>query len=88
MSTFALVSQSLRTAEPMHQILPTSLLDRLLYHHTHDILTIKEMNRKEITNYVERVSSEQFIYFATGVAAVSQVIRVSYLYFWKLCCIR
>ena len=32
MTTFALVSQSLRTAEPLHQILPTSLLDRLLHH--------------------------------------------------------
>ena len=35
MSVFTAVSQSLRSGEPIHQILPASLLDRLLYHHAH-----------------------------------------------------
>ncbi|THH07358.1 hypothetical protein EW145_g3442 [Phellinidium pouzarii] len=73
-STFALVSHSLRTAEPMHQILPTSLLDRLLYHHDHDTLAHAD-NEEEKTCYVERISSLDFMYFSTGVAAVSQAIQ-------------
>lgn len=32
MSTFTLVAQSLRTGQPLHQVLDISLLDRALYH--------------------------------------------------------
>ncbi|KAI5117073.1 hypothetical protein M0805_007950 [Coniferiporia weirii] len=74
MSTFALVSQSLRTGEPMHQILPTSLFDRLLYHHTHDAMARAEKEPEE-GSYVERANSLEFLYFSTGVVAVSQVIQ-------------
>lgn len=35
MSVFTAVSQSLHSGEPLHQILPASLQDRLLYHHAH-----------------------------------------------------
>ncbi|KAH8119852.1 hypothetical protein DFH11DRAFT_1754336 [Phellopilus nigrolimitatus] len=73
MSTFALVSQSLRTGEPMHQILPSSLLDRLLYHHSHDAISHAEQEQK--ASYVERITSLEFIYFSTGITAVSQVIQ-------------
>ncbi|EJD03603.1 uncharacterized protein FOMMEDRAFT_133035 [Fomitiporia mediterranea MF3/22] len=75
MSTFALVSQSLRNGEPIHQILPTSLLDRLLYHHTHDAVALREYAVTENVSYFERASSLEFIFFSTGITAVSQVIR-------------
>ncbi|KAF7369614.1 hypothetical protein MVEN_00292200 [Mycena venus] len=35
MAVFSLISQSLRTGEPMHQVIPTNLLDRLFYHEGH-----------------------------------------------------
>lgn len=76
-SIFALVSQSLRTGEPMHQIIPTSLLDRLLYHHTHDVLSRREQEPVEKMSYVDRASSLEFVFFSTGVTAVSQVIQAS-----------
>ncbi|KAL5494924.1 hypothetical protein ACEPAI_386 [Sanghuangporus weigelae] len=75
MSIFALVSQSLRTGVPMHQILPTTLMERLLYHSTHDILSRRDQERLEDTTYLERVSSYEFVFFSTGVTAVSQVIE-------------
>ena len=76
MSTFALVSQSLRTAEPLHQILPTSLLDRLL-HHSHNLPLPAEHVPK--ISFVERAQSEEFMYFSAAVAAVSQILSVSCL---------
>ena len=73
MSTFALVAQSLRTSEPMHQILPTSLLDRLLFEHT--TKTLVALHRPvERTEYVEKVQNPEFMYFATGIASVSLII--------------
>ncbi|KAL5519292.1 hypothetical protein ACEPAH_975 [Sanghuangporus vaninii] len=75
MSIFALVSQSLRTGAPMHQILPTTLMERLLYHSTHDSLSRRDQERLEDTTYLERVSSFEFVFFSTGVTAVSQVIE-------------
>ena len=64
MSIFALVSQSLRTGEPIHQILPTSLLDRLLYHSSHQQLSEREeVHRLKVA---EKLASLDFSYFATG----------------------
>ncbi|KAJ7763951.1 hypothetical protein DFH07DRAFT_1016934 [Mycena maculata] len=40
MAIFSLISQSLRTGEPMHQVLPTSLLDRLFYQQSVDELHV------------------------------------------------
>jgi len=73
MSTFSLVSQSLRTGEPMHQILPTSLLDKLLFEHT--TKTLSNLHRPvERTEYVEKVQNPEFMYFAAGIASVSLII--------------
>lgn len=76
MSTFTLVSQSLRTGEPIHQVIPTSLLDRLLYHQQHQVNS-NNSAYEEAVDYVERVQSLEFVFFATGVAAMSQIISVS-----------
>lgn len=78
MSTFSLVAQSLRTSEPMHQILPTSLLDRLLFEHTTKTLSALHLP-VERTEYVEKVQNPEFMYFATGIASVSLIIGVSFL---------
>ena len=78
MSIFALVSQSLQTGEPIHQILPTTLIERLLYHNAHDMLSRKDQEQADEVSYVERVSSFEFVFFSTGITAVSQVIEVSF----------
>lgn len=80
MSIFALVSQSLRTGEPMHQILPTTLLDRLFYHHSHDIMVAKETDQ-EPASYVDRATSIEFLYFSSGITSMSQVIKVRIVFF-------
>ena len=96
MSVFSLVSQSLRTGEPLHQILPTSLLDRMLYHQTHKELALGSSRRAKPTTQssdgqdepqdavcrlkvdpVERVRSPEFMFYATGIAAVAHIITVS-----------
>lgn len=95
MSIFALVSQSLRTGEPLHQILPSSLLDRMLYHQTHKELALSassgagiardgvaeggsetEAGAEEKIDPVERMQSPEFMYYATGIAAVAHTITV------------
>ena len=65
MAIFALVSQSLRTGEPIHQIMPTSLLDRLIYHSTYEEFAQHDGERQKL-NLIEGVSSLEFLHFATG----------------------
>lgn len=67
MSIFALASQSLKTGEPIHQIMPTSLIDRLLYHSSHHELAQRDDSREHI-KITDRVSCLEFIYFAAGEA--------------------
>ncbi|KAJ7054138.1 hypothetical protein C8F01DRAFT_1164075 [Mycena amicta] len=45
MALFSLISQSLRTKEPMQQVLPTSLLDRLYIHYASSIVSIYQLIR-------------------------------------------
>lgn len=80
MSIFALVSQSLRTGEAMHQVLPSALLDSLLYHHKHSILreTEDEASHPTAVTAIEKIQSVEYMYFAAGVAAVSQIVSVSF----------
>jgi hypothetical protein len=65
MSVFALVSQALRTGEPMHQVLPTSLRARLAYHH-----------RDGPTPEAD-VTSLGYMYETASVHAVYQLLSVS-----------
>lgn len=82
MSIFALVSQSLRTGEPIHQILPTSLLDRLLYHSSHQKLSEREeMHHLKVA---EKMASLDFTYFATGKSSLAiedldSLLKIIYL---------
>ncbi|KAF7972398.1 hypothetical protein HWV62_18046 [Athelia sp. TMB] len=77
MSMFGLVSQSLRTAEPMHQVLPQTLVERLFYHrHTSylapgsekkDIVDIEEMESIDYMFYCSGLVGTPFVKFA-GIA--------------------
>ncbi|KAJ7619830.1 hypothetical protein DFH06DRAFT_1360909 [Mycena polygramma] len=72
MSVFSLISQSLRTGEPMHQVIPTNLLDRLFYHETHGRApganTLPPVD-------VEGIKSLNSMYYATSIVAVYQLLR-------------
>ncbi|KAJ7463697.1 hypothetical protein FB451DRAFT_1352935 [Mycena latifolia] len=67
MAVFALVSQSLHTGEPMHQVLPSSLLDRLFYHHGHT------ESRADVD--VAGVKSLGYMYYASAIGAVYQLLH-------------
>lgn len=83
MTVFSLISQSLRTAEPLHQALPQSLVGRLMYHHYNHNLhkaspvrpSISSRQSKEELS-VETISSLDYMYYATGIVAVFLVLRV------------
>lgn len=79
MSIFALVSQSLQTGQAIHQVLPTSLLDRALYHESKSYGITAE-SAKTI-DLVDRVRSIEFMFFSAAIAAVSQIITVCYIRF-------
>jgi len=74
LSVFSLVAQSLRTGEPMHSVLPQSLLDRLLYHDTavHSNAPITE----QCIDHVRELRSLNYLFFATAVIAVLQFIEL------------
>jgi hypothetical protein len=82
MSVFAHVSQALRTGEPMHHVLPTTLLDRLFYHHHHSILlpATPEHDSKHFPD-VDEVQSLDYMYYAQGLVAVYQLLKVSRIEF-------
>ncbi len=69
MGLFTLVSQSLRTAEPMHQVLPETLLEKLFYHQSN------YASRDSLT--LENATSLDYMYYAAGVVAVYQLLHVS-----------
>jgi len=72
-SIFSLVSQSLRTGEPMHQVLPSSLVERLFYHHrggnNGDHASDKERHID-----IDQVQSLDYMYYANGLVAVYQLL--------------
>ncbi|KAK0199602.1 hypothetical protein DFS33DRAFT_1267811 [Desarmillaria ectypa] len=67
MGLFSLVSQSLRTAEPMHQVLPETLLEKLFYHQSN------YASRDSLTP--EYATSVDYMYYAAGVVAVYQLLH-------------
>ncbi|KAG7440200.1 uncharacterized protein BT62DRAFT_1012986 [Guyanagaster necrorhizus] len=67
MGLFSLVSQSLRTAEPMHQVLPETLLEKLFYHQSNYAI------RDSLT--LESATSLDYMYYAAGVVAVYQLLH-------------
>ncbi|KAJ3778200.1 hypothetical protein FB446DRAFT_714691 [Lentinula raphanica] len=79
MTVFSLISQSLRTGEPLHQVLPQSLVGRLLYHHYHHQHLhdgpINSSQRDGLT--VEMISSLDYMFYATAIVAVFLVLKAA-----------
>ncbi|KAJ7595105.1 hypothetical protein C8J56DRAFT_1013068 [Mycena floridula] len=75
MSVFALVSQALRTGEPLHQVLPSTLLDRLFHHHNRQSTHIPDSQSVTTVMNVEQIRSLDLVYYATSVVAVYQLLQ-------------
>ncbi|KAI0002456.1 hypothetical protein BJV74DRAFT_815934 [Russula compacta] len=71
LSVFSLVAQSLRTGEPMHTVLPQSLLDRLLYH---DMVTYTTAPTG--VDHIQELRSLNYLFYATAVIGVLQIIEL------------
>lgn len=74
LSVFSLVAQSLRTGEPMHSVLPQSLLDRLLYHDA-AIYSNSPIMGHDI-DHIKDLRSLNYMFFATAVIAVLQLTEL------------
>lgn len=77
MSTFSLVSASLRNAEPLHEVLHQSLLDRLWYH---DIVAVgknpdKDRSKPRSLNHIRSID---YTYYTAALVAVVQVVEVAF----------
>ncbi|KAJ7775586.1 hypothetical protein B0H16DRAFT_1713170 [Mycena metata] len=78
MAVFSLISQSLRTGEPMHQVIPMNLLDRLFYHDAHGhartpLVPPEGSNGQPVD--VEGIKSVSYMYYASSIVAVYQLLR-------------
>jgi hypothetical protein len=79
MAVFSLISQSLRTAEPLHGVLPQSLVGRLMYHsHSHHHMHAHSENDDSRRSSVslDHVVSIDYMYYAAAVVAMLQLLRV------------
>lgn len=79
MATFALVSQALRTGEPLPQAFHQNLLDRLHYHGAVGRHTLAGANggAKDAVHrsHLDQVESYEFMFYATAICAVFQVVE-------------
>ncbi|EIW75394.1 hypothetical protein CONPUDRAFT_169272 [Coniophora puteana RWD-64-598 SS2] len=83
MSKFAMVSMALRTGEPLHAVLPQSLLERLFYHHR--LASVPRHNPRNsqdneghkayYESAAEVLEDAEFMHWASGVVAVYQLLR-------------
>lgn len=74
-----MVAQSLRTAEPLHEVLPQTLLERLFYHQQHALDQVNE----PLT--IEHLKTLDYMYYASGVVAVYQLLHVSLSSYLRCC---
>lgn len=72
MGQFALVSQALRTAEPLQEVQPSALLEKLFYHQQHYANQTKALT-------TEHIKEVDYMYYAAAVVAVYQLLLVSHL---------
>lgn len=83
MATFSLVSQALRTGEPLPQPFHQNLLDRLHYHGAVGRHTFagNDDNAKDSVHksHLEQIANYEFMFYATAICAVFQVVEVSFL---------
>ncbi|KAJ7257147.1 hypothetical protein C8J57DRAFT_1136056 [Mycena rebaudengoi] len=71
MAIFTLISQSLRTGEPMSQVLPHSILERLVYHHGRSLVPAVIIGRGID---VQQIKSLSYMQYASAVVAVYQLL--------------
>ncbi len=80
-SMFFLVSQSLRTGEPLHQAQYKNLVDRLHYHsgfaYSSDAAADHPAHTKSKAALRQVVGSYDYMFYATAVVAVLQMAHVS-----------
>jgi hypothetical protein len=86
MGVFGIISLSLRTGEAVHEVLPRSLVDRVFYHHSmsgtrskvvftsQGPLGMRTHDEEALTP--DGLRSEEFAIYATGMAAVFQILLV------------
>jgi hypothetical protein len=74
-SVFTSVSQSLQTGEPMHTVLPQTLLDRLLLHHQVGEFSTPDLDRRSIIG-PDEMQSIDHMYYTSAVIAVYQLMQV------------
>ncbi|KAI0254490.1 hypothetical protein BJV78DRAFT_1338541 [Lactifluus subvellereus] len=73
-SVFSSVSQSLRTGEPMHTVLPQTLLDRLLLHHQVGASATLDLDdQREIGP--DQMQSLEHMFYTSAVIAVYQLMQ-------------
>ncbi|KAJ6565829.1 hypothetical protein DFH09DRAFT_1472533 [Mycena vulgaris] len=76
MASFTLISQALRTGEPLHQVLPHNLLDRLIYHHRRAIPSSAVESgtdlRMELT--IDTLKSPSYMHYASAMIAMYQLL--------------
>lgn len=80
MATFSLVSQALRTGEPLPQAFHQNLLDRLHYHGNVGRQTFKadKAGKDDVhKSQMEHVAKYEYLFYATSICAVFQVLEVS-----------
>jgi len=73
-SVFSSVSQSLQTGEPMHTVLPQTLLDRLLLHHQVGELSTPDLDRRSIIG-PDEMQSIDHMFYTSAVVAVYQLMQ-------------
>lgn len=89
LTTFSLVSQSLRTGEPVHTVLPHNLLERLVYHYTPVYLSAVgpgggknngeggNQQGKRMTRVDSSVfKSLDYMFYSAAIVAVFQILEV------------
>lgn len=92
MAIFGIVSMSLETGHPMHEVLPSNLLDRSLYHDEQRRLVgarfrqLDQIDGEEAAETTpitdesltgQKLMSVEYSAFATGVSAAFHLLHVS-----------
>ena len=82
MATFALVAQALRTGEPIPQAFHVNLFDRMHYHGDvgHYSYSYTDVSHDDMhKHHIASVTRYEYMFYATAVAAVFQLLDVSTL---------
>ncbi|KAF9261644.1 hypothetical protein L218DRAFT_961130 [Marasmius fiardii PR-910] len=73
---FSAVSQSLSAGEPLAEVLPQRLVGRFFYHqHSHQHVHRNSTSKEYDIITIEQVTSLNYMYYATGIVAVFQLLE-------------